>query len=388
MVGVRLKRSWRRLSQREKSELFRRFKLGEGLSDIARALGRTPGGMHQALQRTGGYVPTSRKRSERELTADERDEIARSLAGGERPAAIARRLKRSPSTISREIARNGGPQAYRASKAEERAWSRGKRPKQCKLLTNRRLATFVASKLAKNWSPQQISGWLATNYPQTPEMNVSAETIYKTLFVQARGALKKELQSHLRRGASMRHPRKAKKQESKIPDLISIRDRPAEVEDRAVPGHWEGDLIAGFRNQSFIATLVERQTRFVKLVKIDKKDAASVAEALRREVLRLPAQLRRSITWDRGTEMARHKDFTLATDVQVFFCDPHSPWQRGSNENTNGLLRQYFPKGMVLSGLTQAQLDKVAKELNERPRMTLGWQTPAEQLSQLIATTG
>ena len=381
-------KKFRRFSPYEAAEVFRRFKAGERLTDIAGALGRTPGTVHTLLQRHGGFAPVERKRAARALSLAEREEISRGLAADDSIRAIARRLGRHASTISREVERNGGIDSYRAADADRAAWDNARRPKLCKLQQKPRLARIVARKLERNWSPQQISCWLGIRHPQKPEMNVSAETIYRSLFVQARGALKKELMAHLRHAKSMRQPKRARKQEGKISDAISISERPAEVEDRAVPGHWEGDLIAGYQNRSFIGTLVERQTRFVKLVKIDQKDADSVAAALKREVLRLPQQLRRSITWDRGTEMARHKDFSIATDVKVYFCDPHSPWQRGSNENTNGLLRQYFPKGTVLSGFSQAELDRVAKELNERPRMTLGWQTPAEKLKALVALTG
>lgn len=377
-----------RLSPRDVSEIFRRRSAGESLPEIARSLGRFTPHLHQVLRRYGGIAPLERKRSDRFLSALEREEISRGLVANESIRSIARRLGRSPSTVSRELKRNGGVARYRAAAADQHALRNARRPRVCKLRSSPRLARLVAQKLRRNWSPQQISGWLRVEYPNNREMRVSAETIYRTLFVQARGALKKELLRHLRLSKGMRGPKVSRKQEGKIPDAISIRDRPAEVEDRAVPGHWEGDLIAGRRNQSFIGTLVERQTRFVKLVKVDSKDADGFAEALKREVVRLPVELRRSLTWDRGTEMARHRAFSFATDVAVYFCDPHSPWQRGSNENTNGLLRQYFPKGMVLSGFTQDELDAVARELNERPRMTLGWKTPAQKLNELVATTG
>ncbi len=370
----------RGLSLADKAALFKRYKRGERLTDIAQLLGRSPGYIYGVLERHGGFPPPERKRSERMLSARERDEIFRGAARGDTIRSIAAKIGRAPSTVSREVSRNGGAAAYSPTKADQRAWDKARRPKDCKLAADRELAAMVASKLQQDWSPQQISGWLRTESPQAPEKTVSHETIYKTLFVQARGALKKELVDHLRRSRGIRRPKTTVEPKSVIPDAISIRQRPAEVEDRAVPGTWEGDLVAGFNNQSFIGTLVERQTRFVKLVKVDSKNAAHVAEALTREVLRLPEQLRQSLTWDRGTEMAKHKDFSVDTKVAVYFCDPHSPWQRGSNENTNGLLRQYFPKGMPLSGFSQDELDAIAAKLNGRPRMTLGWQTPARGL--------
>lgn len=365
--------------------VFERYRASESLTDIAESIGHAPGAVHGVLRRFGGISPRERKRSARALTLEEREEISRGLRAGETLRSIARRLRRWPSTISREVERNGGMAAYRAARSDARAWAQGRRPKMCKLANSPKLARLVAAKLAENWSPQQIQNWLSREFPNDREMNVSHEAIYRTLFIQARGALKKELLRQLRRGKVMRGPRKKAKGHETIPNAISIRERPAEVEDRAVPGHWEGDLIAGYRNQSFIGTLVERSTRFVKLIKVDSKDAEDFAAALAREVLRLPAELRRTLTWDRGTEMARHQDFTVATDVKVYFCDPHSPWQRGSNENTNGLLRQYFPKGSRLDGLTQEELDLVAKQLNERPRQTLGWKSPADALRALIA---
>lgn len=376
------------LTPQEQAEIFRRYKAGERLTDIGALLGRAPGHVHGVLQRNGGIAPPERRRSPRALSLQEREEISRGLSKCESIRQIAARLRRAPSSVSREVARNGGRDAYRAANADGRAWTQAQRPKECKLLKTPELGGVVAAKLAKNWSPQQIQRSLALKHPGLPAMNVSHETIYRTLFIQARGALKKELLRHLRRSQSMRKPKRPPRQEGGIKNAISISERPAEVQDRAIPGHWEGDLIAGYRNQSFIGTLVERSTRFVKLIKVDSKDAEAFAQALTREVLRLPRELRRTLTWDRGTEMARHKDFTFATDVAVYFCDPHSPWQRGSNENTNGLLRQYFPKGMILSGFTQEELDLVANELNERPRMTLGWACPADALNKLVATTG
>jgi IS30 family transposase len=304
--------------------------------------------------------------------------------------AIAVRLGRSASTVSREIGRNGGRRNYRAAKADERAWKRGLRPKKCLLAKNDRLPDVVAKKLKEDWSPQQISGWLARHYPDDEAMRVSHETIYRTLFVQAKGALKKELLAHLRSGRTMRRSRYAStsgQQRGQIKDAVPIRKRPAEAEDRAVPGHWEGDLLAGARN-TYVVTLVERSSRFVMLVRVAGKDTESVVEALSNEIQRLPEAMMDTLTWDRGTEMADHKKFTIATDVAVYFCDPKSPWQRGTSENTNRLLRQYLPKGTDLSAHSQKDLDVIALKLNTRPRKTLAYRTPADTLVPTVALTG
>jgi IS30 family transposase len=291
--------------------------------------------------------------------------------------------------VSREVKRHGGRPAYRAHEADDRAWDSALRPKQCLLALRSRLREIVASKLILDWSPEQISGWLKTEYPDDESMRVSHETIYRSLFIQARGVLKKELMDHLRSKRRMRRSRHATvsgQSRGQIVDAISIRERPAEVEDRAIPGHWEGDLLSGSKN-SYIATLVERHSRFAMLIKVPSKETEAVVAALSQHVRKLPATLKRSLTWDRGLEMAKHKDFTVATDVQVYFCDPQSPWQRGTNENTNLLLRQYFPRGTDLSVHSQAQLDQVALRLNQRPRKTLGFQTPASRLQQSVAST-
>jgi len=291
--------------------------------------------------------------------------------------------------VSREVARHGGRPAYRAHDADRRAWVSALRPKRCLLAGNRSLREVVASKLILDWSPEQISGWLKTRYPNNENMHVSHETIYRSLFIQARGVLKKELMDHLRSKRRMRRSRHASEHghsRGQIVDAISIRERPAEAEDRAIPGHWEGDLLAGGKN-SYIATLVERHSRFLMLIKVPSKDTAVVVAALSKRVRKLPATLRRSLTWDCGLEMAKHKAFTVATDVQVYFCDPQSPWQRGTNENTNLLLRQYFPRGTDLAPITQAQLDQVELRLNQRPRKTLGFQTPASKLQASVAST-
>jgi IS30 family transposase len=303
---------------------------------------------------------------------------------------IAAKLGRAPSTISREITRNGGLESYRASQADQATWDRARRPKVCRLAANRALARLVAKKLQSEWAPQQIAGWLKRTYPGDTGFQVSHETIYRSLFIQSRGALKKELTEHLRRTRVMRrsrHHTQKTDDHGRILDTVSISQRPAAAEDRAVPGHWEGDLLCGSKN-SQIATLVERQTRYVMLVKVAKKDSETVVNALIKTARKLPDELNKSLTWDRGSEMAEHRRFTLATDIQVYFCDPQNPWQRGSNENTNGLLRQYFPKGMDLSGYTQAQLNAVARRLNERPRKTLSYETPAERYRQVVASTG
>jgi IS30 family transposase len=300
-------------------------------------------------------------------------------------------ISRSISTVSREISRNGGREKYRANKADKRAWDQAKRPKKCLLAENQLLQEVVAEKLQLDWSPEQISGWLKRRHPGNPVMQVSHETIYRSLFVQARGVLKKELAKHLRSRRGMRRSKHSSTEvtqpKSSIIDAVSIRERPPEVEDRAVPGHWEGDLISGSKN-SHIATLVERQSRFTMLVQVNGKDTESVVSALCREVNRLPLELKKTLTWDRGGELGGHKKFTMATDIKVYFCDPQSPWQRGSNENTNRLLRQYFPKGTDLSGWTQEYLDGIALRLNQRPRKTLRYLSPAEKLNEIVAPTG
>jgi IS30 family transposase len=316
----------------------------------------------------------------------EREEVSRGVAAGLSMRTIAAALERAPSTISREIARHGGREVYRAEAADEAAWANARRPKRCRLATNRRLRRLVARKLSLDWSPEQISGWLRQEYPDDVDMQISHETIYRSLFIQARGVLKKELQGHLRSRRTIRRSRRAtlrKQSRGQIVDAISIRERPAEVEDRAIPGHWEGDLIEGIRN-THVATLVERQSRFVMLVKVNGKSSPEVVKALSRQVRQLPKELRRSLTWDRGLEMAFHKDFSIATDVEVYFCDPRSPWQRGTNENTNRLLRQYLPKRTDLSEHSQAELNKIALRLNQRPRKTLGFRCPADKLDDLL----
>lgn len=377
-------------TQTQKALMWERWKQGESLQQIAQLFDRNHSSVQRILAETGGIRPPQRRRSRLALSMAEREEIPRALASGQSIRCIAGLLKRAPSTISREINRNGGQEGYRASQADQAAWDRAHRPKTCKLVSNKDLARLVASKLQLQWSPEQIAGWLKKTYPGNEDYQVSHEIIYRSLYIQARGALKKELLAHLRRTRIMRRSRHHTQKtgnHGRITDTVSISERPATVEDRAVPGHWEGDLMFGDCS-SQIATLVERQTRFVMLVKVDGKDSETVVNALIKNARQLPQELFQSLTWDRGKEMAEHKRFTLATDINVYFCDPHSPWQRGSNENTNGLLRQYFPKGMDISAYTQAQLNAVARKLNERPRKTLNYQTPAEQFSQLVASTG
>ena len=383
------RKRWR-LTPAEKTDIWRRWKCGQSQHEIGRAFGRPHPTIRKILLPCGGIAPAARRRSRLSLTLAEREDISRGIASDSSIREIARLLKRSASTVSREVARHGGRPAYRAHDADRRAWVSALRPKRCLLAGNRRLRDVVASKLMLDWSPEQISGWLKTRYPNNESMHVSHETIYRSLFIQARGVLKKELMDHLRSKRRMRRSRHASEHghsRGQIVDAISIRERPAEAEDRAIPGHWEGDLLAGGKN-SYIATLVERHSRFLMLIKVPSKDTAVVVAALSKRVRKLPATLRRSLTWDRGLEMAKHKAFTVATDVQVYFCDPQSPWQRGTNENTNLLLRQYFPRGTDLAPITQAQLDQVELRLNQRPRKTLGFQTPASKLQASVASTG
>ena len=380
-----------RLLWSERNELWRRWLAGESYNAIAAALDRDASRVCRTVATEGGVAPVPRRRSRLALTETDREEISRGLASAQSLRTIARRLRRAPSTISREIQRNGGAGRYRAQRADRRAWSRARRPKPCRLAGRRRLRAAIARKLACQWSPQQIAGWLRRTFPSDADMHVSHETIYRSLFVQSRGVLKQELLQHLRQRQRFRHARAATRQgrhRGRIPDAVSIRERPAEVTDRAVPGHWEGDLLLGAGHQSQVATLVERQSRYVILVRLPEKTTQTVVRALAARVRRLPIALRKSLTWDRGTELTEHRAFTIATQVQVYFCDPHSPWQRGSNENTNGLLRQYLPKGTDLSHYTQAQLDAIALRLNTRPRLTLGFQTPAAKLAEIVASTG
>jgi IS30 family transposase len=360
------------------------------MSSIGRGFERDSSSIYPLLSRTGGIRPPERRRSRLSLTLVEREEISRGLESRLSLRYIARQLQRSPSTISREVKRNGGCDVYRAVYSDQAAWDRAHRPKPCKLACNRPLCRTISQKLQMNWSPEQIAGWLKREYPQGDHNRVSHETIYRSLFVQARGVLKKELMQYLRSKRTIRRSRYASLKRDglgQIKDAVSIRQRPASVEDRAVPGHWEGDLIVGSRN-SYIATLVERHSRYVMLVKVANKDTESVVSALIKRSQKLPRELYKSLTWDRGKELADHKRFTMTTDIAVYFCDPQSPWQRGTNENTNRLLRQYLSKGTDLSVHSQTHLNRIARQLNERPRKALQFETPADRFNQCVAATG
>jgi IS30 family transposase len=377
-------------TETQKALMWDRWQKGESLQQIAQLFDRNHGSIQRILAESGGIRPAQRRRSRLALTLAEREEISRAVVAGQSIRSIATTLERAPSTISLEIKRNGDRETYRASEADQTAWDRAHRPKTCKLVENRTLAHIVAGKLQMRWSPEQIAGWLKHTYPDDENDQVSHETIYRSLYIQARGALKKELVQHLRRTRVMRrsrHHTQKTDNHGRITDTVSISERPAAVADRAVPGHWEGDLLCGSGN-SQIATLVERHTRYVMLVKVERKDTETVINALIKQARKLPQELYKSLTWDRGSEMADHKRFTLATDIQVYFCDPQNPWQRGTNENTNGLLRQYFPKGTDLSAYSQAKLNGVARQLNQRPRKTLNYETPAERFNQCVASTG
>jgi IS30 family transposase len=368
-------------------ELWVRLRSGKAAKPAARELGLGTSTVRAYLLRCGGIRPEPRRRASVRLTFAEREEISRGLAAGCSLRRIAAGLGRAPSTISREVAANGGARRYRAARADRQAWSRAGRPKPCKLATRPVLRDMVEEKLQRRWSPQQIAGWLKLAFPTSPEMQVSHETIYRTLFVQSRGALRRELTRYLRTGRVIRRPKGVRMPDGRggRPNILHISERPAEAEDRAVPGHWEGDLVFG-KNMSPVATLVERSTRFVMLVALPSGNhqADIVADALTAAITTLPEQLAKTLTWDQGHEMADHQRFTIQTGVQVYFCDPKSPWQRGSNENTNGLLRQYLPRRLDFRTLTQADLDAIAQELNERPRQTLGFKTPSQALAEVL----
>ena len=384
----RRKRRW--YTAPEKAEMWDRWQRGESLNAIARAFETSHSAISKNFVRFGGIRPPDQQRSRLALTLSEREEISRGIVVGFSLRMIARQLDRAPSTISREINRNGGLKRYRANQSDNAAWARAHRPKPCKLAENLQLSRIIAGKLQCHWSPEQIAGWLKKAYAGNERLQVSHETIYRSLFIQARGALRKELVQYLRTKRIIRRPKKASLKGQglgQITKAVSIRERPASVEDRAVPGHWEGDLICGSKN-SFMATLVERHTRYVMLAKVSGKETETVINALIKQANKLPNELYKSLTWYRGSEMADHQRFTLDTDIQVYFCDPSSPWQRGSNENTNRLLRQYFPKGTDLSVHSQAKLNAVARQLNERPRKTLGFDTPVERFNACVALTG
>ena len=372
----------------QKSLMWHRWQKGESLQQIAQLFDRNHSSIQGILVESGGIRPRQRCRAVRTLSLAERKEILRGVVGGRSVRAMEISLGRAPSTISRELHRNGGRSSYRASHAYEAAWSRARRPKVCKLTRYRVLARQVAGKLRRQWSPEQVAGWLKHTCLDDANHHVSHETIYRTLYIQSRGALKKELLSHLRRTRAMRrsrHHTQKTDNHGRIVGAVSFGERPGTAEDRAVPGHWDGDLVFGSHN-SQIATLVERQTRYVMLVKVGGKDTETVVNALIQHARRLPKDPYRSLTWDRGKELAAHQRFTLATDSQVYFCDPRKPWQRGSNENTNGLLRQYLSQGLDLSGISQAKLNTIARRLNERPRKTLAYETPVERCRQCVAS--
>jgi len=387
---MQLRRKRRFFTAAESAEIWDRWRKGEGLKSIGRVFDKPSSSIFNHLAISGGIRPPSRRRSRLALSLAEREEISRGLVAGRSVRSMAMALGRSPSTVSREIGRNGGCGPYRAAASDRRAWDRARRPKACKLARHPELRRVVAKHLRRNWSPQQIAGWLKSNHPGDEALRVSHETIYRSLFIQARGVLKKALIEHLRTHRSIRRSRHASAKtdtRGEIPDMVSIRERPASIDDRAVPGHWEGDLLSGSAN-SYIVTLVERHTRYVMLAKIPSRDTQTVVSALIKQAKKLPDELYKSLTWDRGKELTDHKRFTMATNIAVYFCDPQSPWQRGSNENTNRLLRQYFPKGTDLSVHSQARLNYIARELNERPRMTLGYQSPAQRFQACVASTG
>lgn len=374
------------MTDEKRALLWRMWADGKSFSEISVVVGHPPGSIFTVVKQTGGYVPAVRKRRDGHLTAAEREEISRGLARGASIRAIALALGRAPSTVTREVSRNKGPKHYRAVDADDRAWRRARRPKRCLLALRPALRDYVAGKLSEDWSPEQIAGTLAKDCPLGAGVAVSHETIYKSLFVQSRGVLKKELQKHLRTRRPTRrnvHNTVTGQWRSQIRDAVSISERPAEVDDRAVPGHWEGDLLLG-RHWTQIATVVERSTRFTVLVQLDGRDMNTVTAGLSREMTKLPEHLLKSLTWDRGMELADHKTVSTNTGLDVYFADPRSPWQRGTNENTNGLLRQYMPKGVTMAHLAQADLDAIALKLNTRPRKTLGFDTPADRLSALL----
>jgi IS30 family transposase len=383
-----MKRKYHRIgfTSAQSADLWERWEKGEGLKSIGRAYGKPSSCIFAHIRPSGGIRPPSRRRSWLALTLAEREEISRGLVAGQSVRSMALILGRSPSTISREIGRNGGSRWYRAAAADRRAWKQALRPKPCKLALHGQLRQAVTAKLERNWSPEQIAGWLKRTHPGTEACQVSHETIYRSLYVQARGVLKKELMQHLRSRRPIRRSRHATQKGRQIANAISIRERPASIEDRAVPGHWEGDLLCGSKNSN-IVTLVERHSRYVMLAKVPNRETQTVVNALIKQARKLPDELYKSLTWDRGKELADHQRFTMETNIAVYFCDPQSPWQRGSNENTNRLLRQYFPHGTDLAACSQSRLNSVARQLNERPRKTLDFQTPAERFSDCVAST-
>ncbi len=380
-------RGYQRLSPEAVDEIWVRLRAGHAVKPTARELGISTSTVRTYLVRCGGIRPDPHCRGAGRLSLEEREEISRGLAAGLSLRAIAAQLGRATSTVSREVAANGGRRRYRASRSDQQAWSRATRPKKCKLANNPVLRAIVEEKLQRRWSPEQIVGWLKLTYPKRPEMQVSHESIYRTLYVQSRGALRRELTRYLRTGRVIRRPKGVRLPDGRggRPNTLHIFERPPEAEDRAVPGHWEGDLVFG-KGMSPVATLVERSTRYLMLVALPggNHQADAVADALAAAITTLPSQVAKSLTWDLGHEMAQHQRFTVATGVQVYFCDPKSPWQRGTNENTNGLLRQYLPRRLDFRALTQADFDTIAQELNERPRQTLKFKTPSQALAEVL----
>ena len=378
--------SKRSFTEHQQNAIWSLWSQGKSLSEIGRQLNKHAGSIFCFLQKSGGIKPVRPIRSKRALTLFEREEISRGLSANLSIRGIAQSLNRSPSTISREIKRNGGITKYRAISADRQTWIRAKRPKKSKLQSNIALNDIITDKLSNKWSPEQISGYLKRTYPTDTHMHISHESIYKTLYIQSRGHLKKELLKHLRTQRVMRqskHFNTKGNARGGIIDAVSIHDRPKDVDERTIPGHWEGDLICG-SNKSYVATLVERTSRFTMLVKLNGNDSTTVVSAITNKIIELPTQLKISLTWDRGMELAKHKKFTIDTEIKVYFCDPQSPWQRGTNENTNRLLRQYMPKKTDLSVYEQSDLDQIAKELNERPRKTLNFLSPADKLSEVL----
>lgn len=380
----------RTFTAKEKAFVFDLWKRGTGFSEIARILDSKPGTIFTMLRDTGGIKPSERRRAVAHLTLSEREEIRAGLSARMSIRAIARSLNRSPSTISREVQRNRGRRGYKAVDANNRANRMAKRPKVCLLERNPQLRNLVQEKLESKWSPEQISGWLRRTFPRQNMMQISAETIYKTLYFRNRSALHHLLVKHLRRSHSLRHgkrhTRKGERGTINIVNGISIHERSKHIDNRRSFGHWEGDLVSG-TNNSHIATLVDRKSRYTVILKLNGKDAGSVNQALIDKFQELPPTLRLSLTWDRGMELAKHLELTASTGVKVYFCDPQSPWQRGTNENTNGLIRQFFPKKTCLAQYSQQELDKVAAQLNSRPRKTLKFKTPKEVIENGVALT-
>jgi len=378
---------YEKLTPQAIDQVWLRLRTGHAAKPTARELGLCTGTVRAYLLRCGGIKPLPRRRAAGRLQLEEREEISRGLAAGLSYRAIAISLGRPASTVSREVAVNGGAKRYRAARADQQAWGRAARPKMCRLTGNPVLRAMVEDKLAQRWSPQQIAGWLKVTYPNDPEMQVSHESIYRSLYIQSRGGLRKELTAYLRTGRVIRRPKGVRVPDGRggRPNTLHISERPAEAEDRAVPGHWEGDLVFG-KGMSPVATLVERSTRFLMLVALPggNHKADAVADALAAAVTTLPDRLAKSLTWDLGHEMAEHERFSIETGVQVYFCDPRSPWQRGSNENTNGLLRQYLPRRLDFRTLTQADFDAIAQELNDRPRQTLNFKSPSQALAEVL----